>query len=352
VVPALRYPKNPKPVRLGSATLDRVFLMIGNHTDPVEIVVKYSRDRLNIPGDIRPAYVMLAEKAKQRAGSGKQPYFNGPNTRLLCVSQENASQSETGLEKKGWVLEVGPVSWEEYTVLNTFMDEEALSAGDTIRRRFADENMLYQKSPDLRWCRLSNILCVCMIPVTTDGYGLVQHRSLTGVSVGGNTYTSGVAENMHRYLDEALADDLSYRVNSLTEASSTPVDQHYQPHGVPSPLLTAQRGVLEELSEGLSNILESTPERFRFLNVIMSLDEFHPYLVGVIELPLTRAEVERHIQESPGKDHSEFTTIEYLLLNADDIKTSEFIDDQNRWTMAGLSSFITSIAYWQRIGKR
>jgi hypothetical protein len=84
---------------------------------------------------------------------------------------------------------------------------------------------------------------------------------------------------MHRYLDEGLADDLSFRVNSLTESSAVSIDQHYQPQGVPNPLLTAQRGVLEELSEGLFHILEGTPERFKFLNIIMCLDAFHPYLV-------------------------------------------------------------------------
>lgn len=344
----MRFEKNPKPIRLGTILLDSVFLMIGNHTDPVEISVRYNRDWLKVPADIRPIYHSLIERAKQKAREISGIFFNGPNTRLLGASQENTRQSSTGEELKGLVLDVGPVSWEEYTVLNTFLDVELFpKPRASIRQRFGNADELYRSSPNLRWCRLANILTVLMTPITTDGYGLVQHRSRAGVSIGHGTFISGICENIHRYLDEAEPGDLNMRKTLNLTRAPAPVDYLYQPTGVPSPLLTAQRGLFEEVSEGLYALLKNTPERFKFLNIIFAQEYFHPSLVGIVELPLTSAEVASHIEETPGKDHSESTSIHFLKLDPTDQKTADFLSDEKRWTAAGLSAFITAIIYWR-----
>jgi hypothetical protein len=184
---------------------------------------------------------------------------------------------------------LGPVSWEEYTVLNTNLDHK-LASGQTIRQRYAVESCVYDNDRDFRWCGLSNILAVALIPITNDGYGLVQVRNPRGVSTEGNRYTSGIAENIHRYLDEADAHSPLQRINALAIpselATNGRVDENYrltEGHTL-SPYLTAVRGLWEEVSEALAK--EVPTSAFKFLNVTYELTTFHPMLVGIVELGL------------------------------------------------------------------
>src|SRR6185369_9213036 len=52
----LRYEKNPKPVRLGGLVLENVYLLVGNHTEPLDFSVRYRPQRLSIPPDVRPHF--------------------------------------------------------------------------------------------------------------------------------------------------------------------------------------------------------------------------------------------------------------------------------------------------------
>jgi hypothetical protein len=136
-------------------------------------------------------------------------------------------------------------------------------------------------------------------------------------------------------------------MNPVGTASSCPVDYAYQPLGVPSPFLTAQRGVYEELSEGLYWSLKDEPHRFKFLNIVMDLEYFNPHLVGIIDLGMTRAEVKKHLEETPGKDHSEATAIDFVKLDSRDPSTMKLISDKPRWSAVGLSALITAVHYWE-----
>jgi hypothetical protein len=80
---------------------------------------------------------------------------------------------------------------------------------------------------------------------------------------------------------------------------------------------------------------------------VFDLEFFHPVLVGVIELGLQRDEVEKLIQEYPGKDHSENSTIIFASLNTADEETSRLLADLSRWDLAGLSAFVSSLKYWE-----
>ena len=345
------YPSNPKPIRFDKVCLDNIFLMLGNHTEPLEVTVQYSKNRIRIPTKVRPLYDVSAGKAKEIALKKNFPYFNGPNARLTQVREANTRQLATGSEQRGVVLELGPVSWEEFTVLNLFLDDAVIGKGkrQTIRELFADCNKLYRNSPDLNWCQLSNILTVVMMPITTDGYGLIQLRNSHGVSAAGGLFTSGVAENIHRYLDEAQPDDLGRRVNPLGTASSRPVGEDYQPAAdhVPSPLLTAQRGLYEEISEELYWRVRTEHYRFLFMNIIIDLKYFTPLLVGVIELGCTMQEAQKLIQEFPGRDHSESNAIYFVRLDGREPSTVRLVTDNGRWHLPGLSALITGIRFWE-----
>src|SRR5437870_3520156 len=43
----------------------------------------------------------------------------------------------------------------------------------------------YTNGPDLRWCRLSNILTVGITPITSDGFGLIHIRNSHATSTEG-----------------------------------------------------------------------------------------------------------------------------------------------------------------------
>jgi hypothetical protein len=342
--------RNPKPLRIGNTSINNVFLMCGNHIEPLEVSIRYSPGPIKISKKIQPSlYNKLVDVAKANARKAGHPYFNGPNTRLLRLTEENTHQQSSGKEQRGITLELGPVSWEEYTVLNTFLDAAVFpdEVENTIRRKFANRALLYENSPDLRWCELANILVVAMIPITTDGFGLIQRRSWHGVSVTAGRLISGISENIHRYLDEAEPSNLGQNLNPIEVGSGLPIDDTYEPRGVPSPLLAAQRGLYEEVSTEIHRIIKSNQERFKFLNVVFDLEFFHPVLVGVIELGLQRDEVEKLIQEYPGKDHSENSTIIFASLNTADEETSRLLADLSRWDLAGLSAFVSSLKYWE-----
>jgi len=107
------------------------------------------------------------------------------------------------------------------------------------------------------------------------------------------------------------------------------------------------RGVYEEVSQRLGEQLETAPNRFVFLNLIFGFPHFHPFLVGVVELPYTRAQTERLMQESPGKDHGEGTPY-FFKLDSNDSATAKLVSEKERWYAPGLSAFITSILYWEQ----
>ena len=338
--------------------VDDIYLVIGNHTSPLKVGVRYDPARMTVPASLlqKGVYKQLADKAEKNARDKGYQYFNGPNTRLLRVTQELTDQTASGHEESGIMLEVGPLSWEQFTVLNCFLDQDVPgeSGCGTLRQQFASRRMLFENTTDLRWCELSNLLTVHMIPITSDGYGLVTVRNPKTVSIAGSKLGSGITENIHRYLDEASAGHLDVRLHELMlpiEASkNVPID--YSPRGVPSPLLTAQRGFLEEVSERLYFDIRGDEHRFKFLNVVFDLKLFIPKLIGIVELEVNSDELRRMIHESPGKDHGEVREHHFLKLDAANANTRDFMGRE--WDLGGLAAFATAMQYWsvRVMGKR
>ena len=347
--------RNPKPIRLGDICLQNVFLMLGNHTETLDVAVRYCSEHIILPAKMGLIYDQLLQREQERARLNNFPFFNGPNTRLLGITETRQDPSRR--EQRGIVLHLGPVSWFDFTVLNGFLDADDIffnERGNTVRGEFVDSIRLFNNPKDLRWCKLSNILTVNMTPITSDGYGLIQYRSPVGVSFTGGCFANGIAENIHRYLDEAPPQSLHIRSNAIATAAlfamenaSEPEKLNYQPGGVPSPLLTAQRGLYEEVSEDLYCKIRDEQSKFKFLNLIMDMDLFTPHLVGIIELGVDRDELQKYIEASPGKDHSEAASFDYLPLDVTISKTLEFVRDKQNWAPPGLSAFITAVKYWE-----
>jgi hypothetical protein len=347
---ALDFTSNPKPIRLGDICLNRVYAIAGDDCTPLDISVEYTHAPLKLHPRIAPLFSNLNNRARELQKGAA--YWNGPCVRLLQIGEETSRQMASGSEQRGVVLRLAPVSWFEFQVLNSFLDEQKVFADDprtTIRELLANEQMLYNHPHDFTWCSLANTMPVCLIPITTDGYGIIQRRS-GSVAFHPRLLTTGVAENMHRWLDEAPAHDLWHRVNPLMPAAQTAtmVDAGYRPApgNVPSPFLTALRGFSEELAP-LRDVIESGRERLKFLSIIFDLEVFHPDLMGIVELPYTRDEILRLLEEHRGRDHSESLGIQLLALRRDDEATRTTISNVGDWVFNGLAATIGAIKYWE-----
>ena len=340
---------NPKPVQVGSTPIMSVFRMLSDTTDGLDLSFRYTHDLRKPPRDFTDAYRNLARLAEQRAQEGGYPHFNGPNTRLIRCSEENTRQLSDGSERKGIVLELGPVSWEEHTVYNCFLDQAFPEfGGETIRSKFANEKRLYSEGADLRWCELSNVLTVNIVLISRDGYGLVQRRSKRGVSAAAQKLTGGVCENIHRFKDEADPINPLKRLNPLEGSSGQRIDYAYKPAGIPSPLLTAQRGVFEEVSPALYyEHVEGRAASTLVLGIIFDLLTFNPHVSGVIPLECSHDEILAYQRKQAGKDESEAERFVMLPLDVSDPLTKQYLSEPLDWVPAGLATFGFATQYWQ-----
>ena len=342
-----RYPTNPAPYRAGSIVVDRVCRLYGNHTHPLELSLRYAHAAIVLQEDIAAVYDDVLREVAAEAERNGTEYFNGPNCRLLRLLPNTSGADE----KAGAILELAPVSWENFMVLNGSLDEDVWPGDklNTFRKRFADPEDVFRYQSDLRWSKLSNILTLFLTPITSDGFGIVQLRSGRTVLTA-DRLTSGVTENINRYKDEAPISRPHIRRKRLPRESSDRPDWTYRLHAnhAPSPLLCALRGIYEELSEGLYDEVKHNFEVVKFLNLGFNLDRFHPVLIGIIELPFTRAEVQDFIEISPGKD-LEWKKLYYLPLDVAHPDTREFVFDETKWDTSGLASFISAVNYWRRV---
>jgi hypothetical protein len=208
---------------------------------------------------------------------------------------------------------------------------------------------LYDFSPDLRWSQLSNILSVGFVPITLDGYALVQKRSQSASAEPGKIASFG--ENIHRYWDEAPFSDLGVRLHSLDnkrladQGQVQPVDHNYIPQGVPSPLLAFQRGVAEELSRRIYELTMSDQANYKFLGLLFGLRHFRPALCGIVELGVTLSEAQRIIGEDRGKDHWEHNRIIPLALDPTAPEIQAQIANDKNWIDVGLGALILAIKF-------
>lgn len=314
---------------------------------PIDWTARYTHEKLVIHPDIEPHWDDIQDHLKARARETGAKYWPGPVVRLTHISFEECGQASTGEEFARLTFNLAPLSWFEFSGLHTMLDDETfVETPHTIRERFCDRQALYANQVDLRWCRLSNMLSVHLIPVTTDGFALVKLRPATGNSVEPNILIAAIDENMHRYNDESVPSDLYQRRNKIADPSDTTIDTWYPSKSIPSPYLTAARGVDEEMSPKISEAIADSRDRIKFLSVVMDLKMFHPHLLGMVELPFTKDETRRKIADHPGKDvRAEAGAHRYIPLDFDDNTTKQLVADQRNWSAAGLAALVSTEKY-------
>ncbi len=346
---AIDFSGNEKPIRLGDISLDRVYSILNDECTPLEIKFTYTHEPFVPAPKMRRIYDALDRRAKDMHKG--RAYWDGPCARLLRITEENTRLLSSGIEQRGIVLHLGPISWFQITVHHQFLDEPGLFPDDksmTIRKALASEKMLYSFPRDFSWCPLPNPIDVSLIPITTDGYGIVQRRS-DSVSFNPRMLGSGVCEQVHPWIDEAPQNDPWRRLNPLMTPKEAMkyVDREYEPKpgNVPSLFLAASRGLKEELSP-FRNALENTPHRFKFLNVLFGLETFGPELVGVVELPFSRELTHKMMQEERGRDHGDAIAFEFVKLDSSDRRTMRMIEEVEDWSVLSLAALMIAIKYW------
>lgn len=340
--------RNPKPIKLGNIVLSEAYRLCADLKEGLNIAVRYRHD-IRIPPFPSDVYEQLALDAICRAKENLWKYHNGPNTRLIRINFNESRQLPTGKEETRLVLEMGPTSWEEFTVLNTNLDRPVLEGGKTPRSVFAEPRRLFSNTVDLSWCELSNLLTVHIVLITSDGYGLFHTRDV--VSTDRGQYTSGICENIHRFIDDAPEADLHLRLNEMMTPieGSQIVDHRFAPTGVPSPYLAAVRGISEEVSTKLYEQVNSRD--VKFLGVVFDLRLFNPHLVGVLHLKQSREQLRSLIDEYPGADVTEAAEFHFISLNASAPETESMILAAKRWHPAGFAALAFAIRHWESCGR-
>jgi transcriptional regulator with XRE-family HTH domain len=338
----------------GTQTLGKVFRICGNYTKPLTVFSEYLDEKFVYPdaslSESGALYKELIEDSKRKAFENGGKFYNGPCARLIKFDQSLSDQLEDGEEPTVITLHLGPVGWFDYTVLNTYLDYE-IKGRVSIRQRFAPSAPVLDNPYDVSWCRLSNILTVLVVPITEDGYGVLQLRSPV-VSEARNRYISGISENMHRHWDEAAKWDLGHRINRILnrqeraqrgEIQPAVRSNSFTPSGVLSPLLTAQRGFYEEISEGLAQKIPLSA--YTFLNLGWTFEYFHPVLIGIVVTGVTKDEFQHYANISPGSDQDEAKHFEFFKLDGDEKRTAALLANQDGWVASGLAAFMTAINY-------
>jgi len=340
---------NPKPLAFGDAKIDELFVAVGSPSDSLEIAVRYHATPFQYPELIAPLRNELIEHARREAEATGAMFWDGPTARLLGYT-DGTSDSGLGYERRRLIVDAGPLSWFEFIVCNTFLDRHGLLAnGSTIRKEYGKLEKLVTQPHDLAWYGLGNILQVAMTPITTDGHAIITRTRAGIIPATRGKLTCGVAENTQRWLDEAAPDDKWQAVHDIVGFSDLPPEgkrRDYQPRAI-SPYLTSLRGLKEELGFNPAE-LGNVHERVKFLSLVWDLVLFHSILIGVIELPFDRLAAERRILASLGKDHSEWSDIDFLALSPNSPTTIAKIADTTDWDVGGLASVVMAIQYWER----
>lgn len=343
--------ENPAPMGSAHISVPGAYVMYEADNKPIDWTVTYRHEKFVRHPDLDPYWDILCDHVRERAKEVGTQFWNGPVVRLTHLSFEQSGETR-GHEFSRVTFNLAPLSWEEFSVLHTlFYDDVFDEPPRTIRERYCDLTALYRNQSDLRWCQLSNLLCVHLIPITSDGFGLVKRRG-RGNSLEIDVLIAGVDENLHRYNDEADPHDLYKRRNFIVDPSREEIDAWFAPKGVPSPYLCALRGIGEETSPHIERALTGFPQRIKFLSVVMDLKMFHPHLCGVAELPFTKDETQKLLADHPGVHlRTEARSHQYVPLDFLHPMTKQLVADQRDWSAAGLAALVSAEKYWRASSK-
>jgi hypothetical protein len=233
-------------------------------------------------------------------------FFDGPNARLVSFDAPwPRAPEDTGPERKTVGFELGPVSWGEYIGLNRWAKERLPNDAPSSELDFYLGKSLFNDHK-LDECLFSNICCTATTLVTSDGYLAYALRKDVGPDP--SHYTSAVAENINRYLDDADLKDPRVLANPWIppkerRAASIRAGRDYRCRFGPHPFATVRRGIEEELSPSLLNYLE--PCAVKLTGLVFDFNDYDPAMLFVACINLTRQEFVRWCNDDRGIDYRE-----------------------------------------------
>lgn len=347
-----KEPKRKKPsedmLPLEKAARNRLYYYEGGHVPAIRLFgsddeyiredmlhVEYSRSPLKIDYELLKVAEEHIEKKEKEAVEKGQTFFNGPCTRLIGWRASPKSGPGAAGERKELSLDLGPVSWFEYEGLNGRMRDHSLHLTRKRAEYYIGLSSLLREG-SITGSRLSNVMDCGVTVLTSDGYIGYQERGNINSSVPG-WYTSAVAENINRFLDDTSTDHAGALVNP--EGTSTVADHEYQPKGIPHPYATVKRGIREELSAKLLNVIP--PNGIRVTGLALDLTSLGLSLLFMVLLDLPKREVLKLYRKRPGKDKDEGQLL-FALPNSTEVTTQEVLAKEP-WVPGGKASFVRSI---------
>ncbi len=291
-------------------------VLVAARNEPYLIPIKYRNKRDALVAEL------LAE-----AASSHKVMFDGPATRLLSYQ---ILVPDPITERKALRLVLGPLGYFDYAVTRRLSDAAMQDDGIDRIDEFVDVAGI-SAGEDTSSNSLSNIVDTATTVISSDGYLLYVERTKQ-VSDRTGWHTSAVAENIH-----AIKDGVDFSNSDWV-------------FGLP--FRTAMRGLAEELSPRLNEILDSIgwEKHLRMLGISFDLEGFHPDLLFLLTLPLTHAEIKRICREFPGNDAS----IEGALKSAAISEGGYDIVRKlatTRWTPGGAASVIRSLEYLSSVSR-
>ncbi len=285
-----------------------------------DIVVTTTLDRFIKPPQMLPIWGDVLGHVKTSAMEKGIPFHNSLHTRLVDYNIHIIPHTE----RKQLHLTLGPIYWEEYSVLRWLTDRMSVAELNNYVR--IDQVAETGKISD---SKLHNILGTVTTLLTADGYLLYSRRGKR-VSVAENSFTSCIAENISTEKDSSL----DAEKNAL----------------LPSPFRAAARGALEEMSKGISDYLLANEEcNLICLGLSFDLGSYHPDVILFGVLPITFAQVQKIRREDPGEDFFEGHVLGLHLAN---IQGGEYGDlTLPDWTGSGKASFLRAVEflnYWAK----
>lgn len=325
----------------------RAIRLVGADTDliPVDrLEVSYKDVPLVLPPELRQLRDQIVQERIATASSDGHIFFDGPNTRLMGWRVSPRDDDRVGREESILYLTLGPVGWYDFEGLNGAFRAHPESRGpEHLYEYYVGLSSLLSDGRVER-SKLSNIMDNAVALVTSDGYVGYQRRSRR-VSLGVGAFTSTVAENTNRFLDDSLPYNPLSLYNRQGTLGDAPTD--YKPKGVPHPVAAVLRGIESEISPDVRAWVDL--KSMYVTGISFDLEGLHPSLLFVVLVGLSRRDVLSARRKTPGTEYIEgslgFVPIQ---LEQDDTRT---LFRQPNWIPSGQASLIRAIEAIQGVAR-
>lgn len=317
----------------------RAIRLVGADTQVISVdrlEVAYTNEPLVLPPELRAARDSVVREQSAVADANGRIFFDGPNTRLITWRLSPRDDEGVGRELDVLHLTLGPVGWYDFEGLNGAFRANPETVGPEQMYEYYVGLSFLLSSGGVEKSKLSNILDNAVTLVTDDGYVGYQRRS-GRVSLMGGAFTSAVAENTNRFLDDTSPEDPSLLYNADRFSADAPVG--YRPRGVPHPVAAVLRGIEAEVSPvlrsriGLENVFVT--------GLSFDLEGLHPSLLFMVIPGLSAGEVLAARRSQPGAEYIE-GTLGFVPADLASEETRDLLRQPN-WVPSGQASVIRAI---------